>query len=48
MGRHDSERANGSAPARELETGPKFRSVRRVFKIIDLVSQRGGTSRRSS
>lgn len=41
MGRHDSERANGSAPARELETGPKFRSVRRVFKIIDLVSRRG-------
>jgi len=41
MGRHDLERANGSAPARELETGPKFRSVRRVFKIIDLVSRRG-------
>jgi IclR family transcriptional regulator, acetate operon repressor len=41
MGRHESERANGGASARELETGPKFRSVRRVFKIIDLVGRRG-------
>ena len=40
MGRHESERANGVASARELETGPKFRSVRRVFKIIDRVGGR--------
>lgn len=41
MRRHLSEKANGVAPARELEIGPKFRSVRRVFKIIDMVSRRG-------
>ena len=41
MGRHDSQGANGIASAREVETGPKFRSVRRVFRIIDLVSRRG-------
>ncbi len=41
MRRHYSEKANGAAPVREVETGPKFRSVRRVFKIIDLVSRRG-------
>lgn len=46
MRRHFSEKAggvapNGVAPVREIETGPKFRSVRRVFKIIDLVGRRG-------
>lgn len=41
MRRHYSASENGGASARELETGPKFRSVRRVFKIIDLVGRRG-------
>jgi DNA-binding IclR family transcriptional regulator len=41
VGRHESERATGVASAREFEQGPKFRSVRRVFKIMDRVGKSG-------
>ena len=39
MRRHDDSGGGGSG--RAVETGPKFRSVRRVFRIIDLVGRRG-------
>ena len=37
---HYSGRAGGAA-VKEIETGPKFKSVRRVLRIVDLVSRRG-------
>ncbi len=36
-----SGRYSGSFPVSEAQTGTKFKSVRRVFRIMDLVSRRG-------
>src|SRR5919107_1489783 len=36
-----SGRDSGNFPVSEAQTSTKFKSVRRVFKIMDLVSQRG-------
>jgi acetyl-CoA synthetase len=36
-----SDRGSGSFPVREAQTGAKFKSVRRVFRIMDLVGRRG-------
>lgn len=41
MRAHFSSRTGGGVAAREVETGPKFKSVRRVLRIVDLVSRRG-------
>src|SRR5437868_865612 len=36
-----SGRGSGNFPMSEALTGPKFKSVRRIFRIMDLVSRRG-------
>ena len=37
----DSGGDSGNFPVGEAQTGPKFKSVRRIFRIMDLVSSRG-------
>jgi IclR family acetate operon transcriptional repressor len=37
----NSSRGFGNFPMSEAQTGPKFKSVRRIFRIMDLVSRRG-------
>ena len=37
----DSSGGSGNLPINELRTGSKFKSVRRIFRIMDLVSSRG-------
>ena len=36
-----SHRDSGNLPVSEAHTGPKFKSVRRIFRIIDLVGRQG-------
>jgi DNA-binding IclR family transcriptional regulator len=36
-----SGRGSGNFPVSEVQTGAKFKSVRRIFRIMDLVSRRG-------